>query len=162
MKILLAIIISSFISFNAVAHEKPSSTTNPVMAQHQKLMSKINSIDVETLNSWNIKGQDFILLDVREPAEINAVDLKVDDKVNIPRGTVEFEFASAYPDKNRTIVVMCSHGIRSAIVTDILNSFGYQKVYNLKDGIFSWVNAGYRVSNYYGSFKIDAFTSSLR
>ncbi len=43
------------------------------------------------------------------------------------------------------IVVYCSVGYRSAIVSQKLSSAGYQNVFNLNGGIFQWANQGYPI-----------------
>lgn len=161
MKFSLVFLFSVAFSIPVTASEIISAE-KIIRNQHQLLINKISSIEAETLNKWIETKKDFILLDVREPEEIIAVNIDINNKINIPRGTVEFNVQRLIQNKNQHIVVMCSHGIRSTIVTDILNKFGYINVYNLKDGLFSWVNSGHRVSNFYGSFKIDEFKSSIK
>lgn len=161
MKFRLVFLFSVVFSIPVTASEVVSAETI-IKNQHQTLIKNISSIEAGTLNEWIKANKDFILLDVREPAEINAINIDINNKINIPRGTVEFNINRLIPNKNQHIVVMCSHGIRSTIVTDTLNEFGYANVYNLKDGLFSWVNSGHRVSNFYGSFKIDEFKSSMK
>lgn len=161
MKFRLVFLFSVVFSIPVTASEVVSAETI-IKNQHQTLIKNISSIEAGTLNEWIKANKDFILLDVREPAEINAINIDINNKINIPRGTVEFNINRLIPNKNQHIVVMCSHGIRSTIVTDTLNKFGYANVYNLKDGLFSWVNSGHRVSNFYGSFKIDEFKSSMK
>ncbi|MEM9923104.1 MAG: rhodanese-like domain-containing protein [Cyanobacteria bacterium P01_D01_bin.50] len=43
------------------------------------------------------------------------------------------------------IVVYCSIGFRSAIVSQKLSSSGYKNVFNLNGGIFQWANQGYPI-----------------
>lgn len=43
------------------------------------------------------------------------------------------------------MVVYCSVGYRSAIVSQKLSSAGYQNVFNLNGGIFQWANQGYPI-----------------
>lgn len=47
--------------------------------------------------------------------------------------------------KESNIVVYCSVGYRSERVGEILLRSGFQNVYNLRGGIFEWVNTGYSV-----------------
>ena len=39
-----------------------------------------------------------------------------------------------YLDKTQTIIVICSHGVRSVAAAEKLKDLGYTKVFNLKDG----------------------------
>jgi len=127
------------------------------MQKFAKVKEKVKSIDVSTLNLWIKNDKKFILLDVREPAEINAVSIIAKNSMAIPRGVVDFSFHRIVPDKEATVVVYCSHGNRSAVVTDIINGYGYKNIYNLKDGIFEWISAGYPIENFYGSFEMKKF-----
>lgn len=128
---------------------------------HARLMEKIKSIDATTLKSWIENKKDFILLDVREPDEINAVKIIAENNMEISRGVIEFTFPRLAPDKEATVVIYCSHGRRSAAVTDIISEYGYKNIYNLKDGIFAWIRAGYQVVNFYGTFEMKKFKSKF-
>lgn len=141
---------------------KNDKTPNEMNQQnHAMVMAKIKSIDAATLKSWIESKKDFILLDVREPDEINAVKIIAENSMEIPRGVVEFKFPRWVSDKEATVVIYCSHGWRSAAVTDIINQYGYKNIYNLKDGIFAWIMAGYQVANFYGTFEMKNFESKF-
>ena len=43
-------------------------------------------------------------------------------------------------DKNATIIVYCSVGIRSEDIAEKLQKAGYKNVFNLFGGIFEWKN----------------------
>ena len=49
--------------------------------------------------------------------------------------------------KDRKIVVYCSVGYRSEIITQKLNKSGFKNVSNLYGGIFEWVNQQHKVYN---------------
>ena len=44
------------------------------------------------------------------------------------------DLGKLYLDKTQTIIVVCSHGIRSIAAAEKLAELGYTKVFNLKDG----------------------------
>lgn len=123
--------------------------------------ANIKSIDVATLHSWIEDKKNFILLDVREPDEIDAMRIVSENSIAIPRGVVDFLFHRMVPDIETTVVVYCSHGNRSAVVTELIDGYGYKNIYNLKDGIYEWVSAGYRVENFYGTFEMKNFEPKL-
>ena len=138
---------------------------NPEKINQQKydrLIEKIISIEVTTLKSWIENKKDFILIDVREPDETNAVKITAENSMEIPRGVIEFYFPQLVPNKEATVVIYCSHGWRSAMVTDIIYQYGYKNIYNLKNGIYAWIEAGYRVDNFYGTFEMKEFESKLQ
>lgn len=51
------------------------------------------------------------------------------------------------PDKNASIVVYCSIGVRSEQIAEKIKKLGYKNVYNLYGGIFEYKNSGYKVFN---------------
>ena len=157
-KIIVLLLISLLIPVLALGGESPDEINQQKFASIQ---AKIKSIDVATLKSWIDSEKKFILLDVREPDEINAMKITAKNNITIPRGVVEFIFPFKVPDLEATVVVYCSHGKRSAVVTDIINGYGYKNIYSLKDGIYAWIKAGYQVENFYGAFEMINFKSRL-
>jgi rhodanese-related sulfurtransferase len=87
-----------------------------------------------------LKTEDkFILLDVREPHELNLARLG-DDRVEVTpmsrlarEGTNALSESAASPDA--TIYVMCHHGNRSSQVTAWLAQQGWKNIYNVRGGI---------------------------
>lgn len=79
-------------------------------------------------------GEDFVLLDVREPRELAAA--AVDGALHIPMAQVPARLAEL--DRDRHIVVMCHSGGRSQAVAGFLRHQGYAQVSNLLGGISRW------------------------
>lgn len=79
-----------------------------------------------------------VLLDVREPYEIEVAALNVPglETVCIPMDEV-LDRPPAF-DPSRPIVCLCHHGRRSAIVAGHLHALGLHDVYNLTGGIDAW------------------------
>lgn len=92
---------------------------------------------------------DTVVVDVRDAMELKQGG-KVAGAVHVPRGMLEFRADpdSPYHDKNlardKTIIVYCASGGRSALGGKTLKDFGYNKVYNL-GGFKDWVEAGGKV-----------------
>lgn len=91
------------------------------------------------------KGE-VLVVDVRDAAEVQASG-KVAGAVNVPRGLLEFRADPASPshdqnfDKDKTIILYCASGGRSALSGKTLKDLGYEKVYNL-GGFKDWVDSG--------------------
>lgn len=89
---------------------------------------------------------DVLVVDVRDAAEVQASG-KVAGAVNVPRGLLEFRAdpASASHDKSfdkeKTVIVYCASGGRSALSGKTLKDLGYEKVYNL-GGFKDWADSG--------------------
>ena len=89
----------------------------------------------EKLNSED----QFILLDVREPHELNLAKVS-DSRLEVtPMSRLAREGTKALSDSARaqdaTIYVMCHHGNRSAQVTAWLAQQGWKNVFNVRGGI---------------------------
>ena len=87
-----------------------------------------------------------LVLDVRDAAEL-AQSGKVAGALHVSRGMLEFRADpdSPYHDKNfsrdRTVIVYCASGGRSALSCKLLKDMGYAHVYNL--GAFKdWAESG--------------------
>jgi molybdopterin/thiamine biosynthesis adenylyltransferase/rhodanese-related sulfurtransferase len=80
------------------------------------------------------RGEPIVVLDVREPWEVEIAAL--DGATTIPMSAIPARYAELPAD--RTIVVMCHHGARSAMVCDYLLAAGRKSVVNLAGGIDRW------------------------
>ncbi|MBB6429093.1 rhodanese-like domain-containing protein [Algisphaera agarilytica] len=81
-------------------------------------------------------GEDFVLLDVREPREIAAA--AVDGAVVVPMGEIPSRLSELEPRAQEKIVVMCHHGVRSMRVAAFLRQQGFQDVKSMAGGIDLW------------------------
>ncbi len=75
-----------------------------------------------------------LLLDVREPWEVEKVALK--NSLAIPLLCLENNLDLLRPEK--WIVIYCHHGIRSLRACHLLREKGFDKVVSLKGGIHRW------------------------
>jgi len=87
-----------------------------------------------------------LIVDVRDAAEVEQSG-KVAGAINVSRGMLEFRAdpESPYHDKNfakdKTLIVYCASGGRSALSGKTLKDLGYERVYNL-GGFKDWVESG--------------------
>ena len=90
--------------------------------------------------SEKLKSEDtFILLDVREPHELNFAKI-TDSRLDVtPMSRLAREGTNALSESAKspeaTIYVMCHHGNRSAQVTAWLAQQGWKNVFNVRGGI---------------------------
>ena len=96
-------------------------------------------ITVTELSEKLKSEENFILLDVREPDELNYAKL-TDSRLEVTpmsqlarQGTKALSEAAQSQDA--TIYVMCHHGNRSAQVTAWLAQQGWKTVFNVRGGI---------------------------
>jgi molybdopterin/thiamine biosynthesis adenylyltransferase/rhodanese-related sulfurtransferase len=104
---------------------------------------EIPEVSVEEVEARRKRGDDFILLDVREKDEVRAG--YIDGAVTIPRGFLEFQAAGQIPNTDKDVVVYCAGGARSLLAAKVLRSMGYDRVSSLAGGITRWRDAGYAV-----------------
>ncbi|MBC8486590.1 MAG: rhodanese-like domain-containing protein [Bacteroidetes bacterium] len=105
----------------------------------------IEKITVDELNNKIGNQEDFLLIDVRQPAEYKKGNIP--GSILIPRGVLEFKIGDdAFweeeflytPDKDAYIVIYCKKGDRGILAAKALNELGYSNVKNLSGGIIAW------------------------
>ena len=98
-------------------------------------MSRVpDEISVVELARKRAAGEDFVLLDVREPEELEIAAL--DGAVHVPMGQIPARLETL--PREREIVVMCHGGMRSDSVAHYLRAQGFTRVMNLAGGIDAW------------------------
>jgi rhodanese-related sulfurtransferase len=89
----------------------------------------------EELKALLDSNSDVVVLDVREPWEIETASLA--GSTNIPMGDIPARFRQEL-DPEKHIVVICHHGVRSMNVTAWLRQHGFDDVQSLRGGIDRW------------------------
>jgi rhodanese-related sulfurtransferase len=99
----------------------------------------IPEITVEDLAKKLKSEEEFILLDVREPVELEYASLTDNRLETTPMSRLAREGTRALSDaaqtQDATVYVMCHHGNRSAQVTAWLAQQGWKHVFNVRGGI---------------------------
>ena len=80
-------------------------------------------------------ADEFVLLDVREPFEIQIA--AITGAKLMPMGEVPAR-ANQELDPDDHIVVLCHHGVRSMNVTAWLRQQGFEKAQSMRGGIDAW------------------------
>lgn len=75
-----------------------------------------------------------LLLDVREPWEFERCH--IDGAVSLPMNGIPMRLAEL--PRDRDIVVICHHGVRSYHVARFLDHNGFTRVINLTGGVDAW------------------------
>jgi rhodanese-related sulfurtransferase len=107
-------------------------------------LTRVREIQPWDLSKQLAEGREFVLLDVREPAEFSM--LRIPGAINVPRGVLEqsceWDFEETVPllvtGRELDIVVICRSGYRSALVADVMRQLGYTNVVSLKTGVRGW------------------------
>ena len=98
-------------------------------------MSDIPEIDVATLKARLEANEKPLVVDVREETEYNAANI---GGVLIPLMELPQRIDLLEPHKNKSIVVYCRSGARSAKAVEYLRALGFNKAENLKGGLLAW------------------------
>lgn len=145
-----------FFSFDALSFESrtfnikrnpanPLNGTNPTLKELidyeqfcgvKAVEKKIKEINAIELNDWQMRGEDFQIIDVREPYEYEIVNIGAE---LIPLGTVLDNVDKIA--RNKKVVVQCKTGNRSGkVIRELEEKFGFENLYNLKGGILGYID----------------------
>ena len=96
----------------------------------------LKEITAKELYDWQVRGEKFQLIDVREPHEYDIVNIGGE---LIPLATVAENAARV--DTENKVVIHCKMGGRSAkAIRELEEKFGFKNLYNLKGGILSYID----------------------
>jgi rhodanese-related sulfurtransferase len=93
-------------------------------------------VDVQEVNQRIQRGEDFLLIDVRQPEEYRIASLPA--AVLIPLGELSMRLAEIEAYRDKRIVVHCHHGGRSLRAVMGLRQLGFHGAQNLAGGIDLW------------------------
>ncbi|TCS61343.1 rhodanese-like domain-containing protein [Varunaivibrio sulfuroxidans] len=91
-------------------------------------------IDVHTFHDMREKGENLWILDVRQPWETDICAFE--DGIRLPLASLP-EGVDRIP-RDRAVVVVCHHGIRSKHAVSWLRANGFDNAINLSGGIDAW------------------------
>lgn len=114
-----------------------------INAQHSldELLAKFNNetIPYISVTELNKKQNHVVILDAREKEEFEVSHIPNAKWVGYNRFIIE-NVTQQNIQKNDTLVVYCSLGVRSEDISEKLKEAGYPYIYNLYGGIFEWKN----------------------
>jgi sulfur-carrier protein adenylyltransferase/sulfurtransferase len=97
---------------------------------------EIKEIDVDELKRMQKSGEDFTLIDVRDPDEW--AQGTIPGAATISRGKLELNVDQATTEKNKPVVLYCGGGSRSALAAKSLKDMGFKNVISLAGGYRAW------------------------
>jgi len=115
----------------AKEEEAMASSLKEMLAAANAAVPRINAGDLRKLQS----GGNVLIVDIRDVPEL-AAGGKLKGAVNVSRGMLEFRADPESPyhnpafRKDKTVVLYCASGGRSALAGKALQELGYQSVYN--------------------------------
>jgi len=118
---LLAIVILVFVVAILLGCNTPKHTDHTIITQDEAMYMMAN--------------QDVIILDVRTLSEFNLGHIP--GAISLELNEIRYVALYVIPDVNKTILVYCRSGARSAYASAILTEMGYHNVYDF-GGIINW------------------------
>ncbi len=95
------------------------------------------TITARELKDWQDSDKDFLLVDVREPAEFEIV--RIPGSVLIPKGDILSGEALSKLPQDKQIVLHCKSGVRSAEALAALKQAGFKDAVHVQGGVLAWV-----------------------
>lgn len=111
--------------------------------ESKNLPQTIKNITVEeahTIIETTKNDNSLVIIDVRTPEEFNQEHIT--DASNIDFRSDNFKEELNRLDKNKTYVIHCRSGARSAQALEIMRELGFREVYNM-GGIVQWKEKGF-------------------
>lgn len=113
---------------------------------------RIEEIGADDLADLLDEGADLLLVDMREPYEYETKHIP--GALLIPRGVLESaadphnarRVEALHTARERTVVLYCDTGARSALAAAVLQEMGFERVRNLAGGIKLWEAEDYAVA----------------
>ena len=93
-----------------------------------------------TLIQNNQNNPDFVIIDVRTPAEFEGEH--IENATNIDFYSEAFRDILDTLDKNKTYLIYCKVGGRSGSALDIMAELNFKEVYNILGGMLQWKSEG--------------------
>jgi sulfur dioxygenase len=101
-------------------------------------VAALENVEPEVLVRWLDSAHPPVLLDVREPEEFTGELGHIAGSLLVPLDSLARRLAKLHGYVDRTIVVVCRAGARSATAGAILRSAGFRHVKNLDGGMLKW------------------------
>jgi sulfur-carrier protein adenylyltransferase/sulfurtransferase len=99
---------------------------------------------VSSVQARDMLGEGALIIDIRESWE--TIEGTIPGALLIERGMLELDIGQHVPETDRTLILMCAGGDRSAMSTEALSSLGYEQVFNLEGGYNAWRASGLPVT----------------
>lgn len=126
-------------------------TTSYSQNSLEELLAKYNTQNIPYISVQELAmpKTHVVILDAREQTEYEVSHIK--EAIFVGYNNFDMDAVlRKITNKNETIVVYCSLGIRSETVASKLKKAGYTSVLNLYGGIFEWKNNDFKVFNSQG------------
>ena len=97
---------------------------------------RIREVSVDDVKTRIDRGENLVLLDVREESEYARDHLS--GAIHLGKGVIERDIEQRVPQLDTPLVLYCGGGYRSALAADNLQKMGYTNVLSMDGGIREW------------------------
>lgn len=102
--------------------------------------SRVREMNIDQYQQLKQSGDDHLLVDVREDSEWSAGHAS--GALHLGKGIIERDIEAKVPDREKTLVLYCGGGFRSALAADNLQKMGYKNVISLDGGWRAYFESG--------------------
>jgi phage shock protein E len=97
----------------------------PILELIQEVRIKLRCVTAQQAMT-EVHNNNGLLLDVRETSEVS--EKQTPSSVNVPRGVLEMNMLTSYPNPDLPIYIHCATGARASLAAEQLQRIGYLKV----------------------------------
>lgn len=108
------------------------------------LKPQVPTVQPEEVKRAMDAKETYVLLDVRTQGEYSRG--KLDHSINVPLDELAGSIETQIADKNTLIYVYCLSGSRSAFAVDFMKKKGYERVFDMNQGLLAWRAKGFPVN----------------
>jgi sulfur dioxygenase len=101
-------------------------------------LNRVRQLTADEVNTLLGSSRPPLVVDVREPGEYNGELGHIPGSTLIPLRELADRAQEIDSHRNRHVIAVCRSGVRSTTAAAILEGLGYERVYNLKDGMVEW------------------------
>lgn len=135
-------LLATFGVVASVSYEQYFSKTYPMAhAMDAQKLIHLEPHEAHDLIQAHRDNPDFVILDVRTPAEFAEGHLANAININFYANTFERELSQL--DRDKIYLIYCRRGVRSDRTLRLMQALGFQRVYNLLGGTVRWQQAGF-------------------
>lgn len=128
----IALLSIFFLVFFSCQPKENTSTESNSISQKRLAVESVDAIQFKKLS----EQEDVIILDVRTSQEVALG--KIPNAIVIDIYDPEFGAKVVQLPQEKSILIYCSAGVRSAKAADFLIANGYSSVYHLEGGLGNW------------------------
>jgi rhodanese-related sulfurtransferase len=103
----------------------------------------VKTLKADELRQRLSTGADPLIIDIRSPGAFEAGHIPGAVSLQ-PRDLSDYLKSNRIPS-DRTVVMVCDHGVRSRWAADSVSSLGFREVRSLEGGMSRWTALGYLV-----------------